>query len=116
MPNDVVPFILLVPGDIVEQLLISFDSLCMTCHVVCNISPLNCSFFLILQLLSGLQTPLGLVNVELLTNNHRLDCFAAALEHSLPHEHNLLCAALMEHKELIAFLVRVEEDMSTVKR
>ena len=30
--------------------------------------------------------PVEPVDVELLTNNRRLDCFAAALERGLPHE------------------------------
>ena len=60
----------------------------------------------------SLTTPVELVDVDLLTNNCRLDCFAAALERGLSHEHGLLRTALAERKEFVAFLIRVEEDVA----
>ena len=73
MPDDTVPFVLPVPGGVDEELLISFNGLRPPRHVVRNVSFLHLRFLLVLHLVSSFQTPLEVVDDELLADNRRLD-------------------------------------------
>lgn len=76
--------------------------------MVRNVSFLHLGFLFVRHLLSSLQAPVELVDGELLPGNRRLNCLVATLERGLPHEQDLLRAALAEDKELVPFLVRIE--------
>ena len=107
-------FVLPIPGDVGEQLLEGCDSLLRLFHSGLDRSPLRIGIVLVLHLVSNRQSPLELLNDDILSMDRGLDSLATSLKGSLAHQHDLptgLAPALAELVELVLFLIGVEKDV-----